>query len=1010
MSKNKLISLKRIEKDISEITKNPIKGIGIVRYENDFMKYIVNIKLLYGIYEGYCLQLLLTFSENYPVKPPKILIFPNQEFGSTYHHHIFADKEGFKKFCFDLLDNDFLNINEVNTGWNPSYTISSLLLQVQNFLSDPDLPEDHLPSKNLIDYLFNSMKDYVKTFVDENGKTIIHSWEYPYPPMFGFETKIQELKDKNENKNVINNEQEENNNNDLKNYDDNKNNDDDNKINENKSGNIINNFISYLGSFIPYPSFSFFNKKENNDNVIENNKNDNGENISQKSLDNKEENNDGEEKEDNENDNELNQAKNEILFNGKDYNTYLLEEEKRKEEENKKIEEEKRKEEERKRIEEEKIKEEKKKKEEEKQKRLEEIKQNLTCFLMRVNIIDDKDICLGYPLKQLVGLGDKIECVPIPEILSYEGYLTQIAKQDGKLDDYFNVTFKAGNNETYNYWLPIYINEDHFKRNKILILNSFSVLKFGARGEKEYDFKPVHIFEYLPNLLNKMICGMFNEKSYMSEAYIRCYFQYLLLFKKLIDEFKEDFHKYLNETFDNIKKYKYIINKTIVPDLGNLYMLLFFSDNVIDKKIWNALFEENMIRKMYWTFHHFDNEVKAKSIFELYDNNSEESQKLLDLMKKEKIVYYEFIEEYKGNKIYDPKRQECLFSIYERNLDKEINNTPLKGLFAECIEKGIFEKLINIIAKELLNKPRNLNDLFTKQKKRKLDDETKNKVKNRIIDEFPYIYKNEISSDAQNKIDKLLVGNIDLYKYCSKELKEDKITKKNYFSINQVDELMKKIDKKYHIEIVKKLFDVSRDNLLLITTMAQKKMNEKGFMTELENNYGVYMDIENYMKEINQKIKDIQCYKDLFDFMQADIVFKDEDEYQTIIKSYQRAKQKKYIKTIIDSESDSKFTLRTGKDFTFNRSKNSENNKPINTNINNTNRRNNNSNNNWRSNNNNNRNSNIGHNNNFHNHRIFSGRGNINNNNHTSNNNSNNNRRRSNFNSHMCDLDELLGE
>ena len=60
MSKNKLISLKRIEKDISEITKNPIKGIGIVRYENDFMKYIVNIKLLYGIYEGYCLQLLFS--------------------------------------------------------------------------------------------------------------------------------------------------------------------------------------------------------------------------------------------------------------------------------------------------------------------------------------------------------------------------------------------------------------------------------------------------------------------------------------------------------------------------------------------------------------------------------------------------------------------------------------------------------------------------------------------------------------------------------------------------------------------------------------------------------------------------------------------------------------------------------------------------------------------------------------------------------------------------------------
>ena len=183
-------------------------------------------------------------------------------------------------------------------------------------------------------------------------------------------------------------------------------------------------------------------------------------------------------------------------------------------------------------------------------------------------------------------------------------------------------------------------------------------------------------------------------------------------------------------------------------------------------------------------------------------------------------------------------------------------------------------------------------------------------------------------------------------------------------------------------------------------------------MTELENNYGVYMDIENYMKDINRKITDTHYYKDLFDFIQADIVFKDEDEYQNIIKSYKKAKQKKYIKIIIDSGSDSKINLRAGKDFTFIRSKNSENNKPINTNINNTNRRNNNSNNNnnWRSNNNNNRNNNRSLNNNFHNQKIFSGRGNTNNNNRTINNNSNNNRGRNNFNSHMCDLDELLGE
>ena len=64
MSKTRTIALKRISKDIQEITKNPVEGIGITQYENDFLKYIVNIKLMNGIYKGFCLQLLLTFSDS----------------------------------------------------------------------------------------------------------------------------------------------------------------------------------------------------------------------------------------------------------------------------------------------------------------------------------------------------------------------------------------------------------------------------------------------------------------------------------------------------------------------------------------------------------------------------------------------------------------------------------------------------------------------------------------------------------------------------------------------------------------------------------------------------------------------------------------------------------------------------------------------------------------------------------------------------------------------------------
>ena len=189
----KTYSLSRVNRDIKEISDSPIKGVGIISLDNNPYKYIVNIRIITGIYEGYCLQLLLTIPNNYPISPPKILIYPGQPFGNNYHHHIFDDNSmdenggHFKKFCFDLLKNDFLSTEEQFSGWNPSYTISTLLLQIQNFLSIPDLPENHLPNQNEIEDLMKSMDNYERIFIiKEDDKEIIkiHTWKNPYPKMF----------------------------------------------------------------------------------------------------------------------------------------------------------------------------------------------------------------------------------------------------------------------------------------------------------------------------------------------------------------------------------------------------------------------------------------------------------------------------------------------------------------------------------------------------------------------------------------------------------------------------------------------------------------------------------------------------------------------------------------------------------------------------------------------------------------------------------------------------------
>ena len=174
---NKQLAIKRINKDMREITQNPIEGVGIASIDDNPMRYVINMRLMTGPYEGYCVQLLLMFSDNYPTKPPKILIYPNQSINGQYHHHIFDDSTvdenngHFKKFCIDLLDNDFMNTTDEKTGWNPSYSISSLLRQVQNVIADLDMG-GYIPDKYLIDQLMQSMDTYTRTFTITNEKGI----------------------------------------------------------------------------------------------------------------------------------------------------------------------------------------------------------------------------------------------------------------------------------------------------------------------------------------------------------------------------------------------------------------------------------------------------------------------------------------------------------------------------------------------------------------------------------------------------------------------------------------------------------------------------------------------------------------------------------------------------------------------------------------------------------------------------------------------------------------------
>ena len=695
-----LLAKMRINKDMKEIINNPLEGIGIAPIDDSLMRYVINMRLMAGPYEGYCVQLLLIFSDNYPTKPPKILIYPNQAIDGNYHHHIFIgggyfgneDYSRYKKFCFDLLDNDFMPTNEAKTGWNPSYSISSLLLQVQNFIADPDMG-GHVPSKQLIQNLFDSMNTYTNTFniKDENGKTIqkIHTWKTPYPEMY-FKQKEKE--------------------------------------------------------------------KEKEDDI-------------------------------NENDEENN---------------------------------------------------------------LEQIKENLTCFMLKVNYIDDPEILLGYPIvrNQInIGRKNRLELYPIPELLTYDGFEAQKSLQQQMVQQYFgNINqFKSANNEYYNSWLPIYINKDHYEKNKERILNSIAEISSNT------EFKAEQILQVFPIILNSMIIGMSKGKTSLSSSFIKCYFHYILLFKKMCQEYEIEYSIYLNDIFSKIKENKYIVNKNIIPDIGNFFMVLLFNRPDINKdtfnKIYNSLFEDFIIRQMFWMFH---------------SDESKEDMKNLILRNKNNRLYLE---------------------EFEKNKDFKMNR--LDEFNQDIKDKNIYKEIIDIISTD----KGYLEHIFLgKEKAREL-------AEKRISQSFKRLFQ-ECSREGRNKLKDIILKNLYFPDYFQQVLQKN-IELYDKFKVN---ELLKDLSGNVKEEFLSRAFESQKGNkLLFITFFAQKKIEEEGFLDNLEKNYGVYLDVDNFIQEMNQKSSEIKSFQALMEYVGADFI-KDEkgngkykDDLELIIDMYGKALQKKYF-------------------------------------------------------------------------------------------------------------------
>jgi hypothetical protein len=416
--------------------------------------------------------------------------------------------------------------------------------------------------------------------------------------------------------------------------------------------------------------------------------------------------------------------------------------------------------------------------------------------------------------------------------------------------------------------VPIYIDENHYLKNRTAILNSFSIIKYGPRGIKEYDFKPEQIFEILPIILNKMIIGMFNGQSAISSAFIRCYFHYVLLFKKLSIEYEYEYISYLNHKLNLIHRNRYNVKKSIIPDIGDFLVLLLFCDrNIYNekmKRMWYKIYEEFLIRQIYWIFCDEKNKVR------IIENM------LRDKAKNNK--------EYKTKLIEEEALKRCLNEgVYNFKGDNKI--------FVDILNKeGMFDKIasyfygfydIRYLKEKILNDMNNkFKNIFNKS-----SGDIKSKILRNLIDKNKvFLEFFELTTNGKNLYEKILVE------------KENEIINKiirnevNLYLKKTIDELLNDED------FIKYVYRSQRgNNLLLITFFAQKKIEEKGFINELEKNYGIYLEVDNFIKEMRQKLNEVQTYGQLFEYIGSEFG-RNKTDKELLKKAFEKAKLKGYIR------------------------------------------------------------------------------------------------------------------
>ncbi|KAK4532015.1 hypothetical protein CCYA_CCYA10G2872 [Cyanidiococcus yangmingshanensis] len=112
---------RRLIRDFKKLQQDPPAGVSAAPSETDVLKWT---GVIFGpedsVFEGGVFKLTLTFSEEYPNKPPLVKFITK-----VFHPNFYYGDGG---VCLDLLQN----------SWSPIYDVAAVLTSIQSLLCDPN--------------------------------------------------------------------------------------------------------------------------------------------------------------------------------------------------------------------------------------------------------------------------------------------------------------------------------------------------------------------------------------------------------------------------------------------------------------------------------------------------------------------------------------------------------------------------------------------------------------------------------------------------------------------------------------------------------------------------------------------------------------------------------------------------------------------------------------------------------------------------------------------------------